>query len=686
MRNIKYLLGLIIIFMMSCQKDAIETVYEPSTVEVTDVEIDNALQFLNNIAGVKDNGFDTPKVSTDKPGDHGNDWIQIIFFGGDVALNDLQDYAYMRSDDQTAVCLNPNLLNGQEFVYTLQGGNLHIEINGTLARTIPVDRSVYEGVFSNSAPDRLIVVNEERTVAIAGNVPSVDAFALACNDCFQRLVIPAGTVFQDDHGVNHTVQALRLRLTAGGAFARYTTNSRLPAGVWDGHGYTENRLEYQLELVGGAVVTPPEDVLEVQCGVNFDLTTINAVSRSFLSENVRLDHSYHETIMLSNRPSGGNVDWNFVWDPRYSRYETVLYQDETSFKFKAALTINTIEEATWVTIANGLTGHSFNVSTPAGLEALLVTLGNRGGQLNFDGEDVSIDRNISNNTLVIVNKTLPDYNLQRVMVFNYNHERGLWLKTGRFGEIIIRTTAGFVQVAHNNPVAFETNLGLIYEQIRPLLGLFYESSNTYVAFSNDLTSVSVTNRGNNETASFSKTSNYYRSVVNGWVIDLTFRPTSLSVTPYTRVSPNDERNLSLESNSNLNHLTASVLQNARNYSDTWEFEDDHALVKRERIPGSNNLYRILIQNKAEPTHINANIYLNQSTFNGPFTITKTIDQVSRHLLVRNGPGIVSTLSIRNDGNEVRYNPSLNFKRTPEGNGGPTTQWNYFNRIITTLGT
>ena len=686
MRKIKFLLGLAVLFMVSCQKDAIPTVDEVSAVnEVQSVDFENALSFIQNIAGVKNNGFDEPKESAGRPGGQGNDWIQIIFFGGDLALQDLQDYAYMRSDDQTPACANPNLLRGQEVVYTLQGGNLFIEINGTLAESIPVDRAVYEHLFSNSAPDRLIVVNEERTEAIAGNVPAVSSFSLQCNDCTQRLVIPAGTTFRDTQGVHHAVQILRLRLSPGANFTRYANNALLPAGIWDGHEYTANRLDYQLELEGGAVVTPPEDVLEVQCGVNFDITTLNAVSRSFVSENTRLYHSFQESILLTDRPSGGTRDWNFVWDPRYRRYETVLYQDATSFRTKAALSISIIEDATWVAIENGLPGHSFNVSTPNGLDALLNTLNNRGGQLTVDRENVSMIRDVNSNTLTLVNKTLPDDNLQKATVFTYNHARGVWLKTGRFGEVVVRTAAGFIQVNNNNPIPFEGNLEAIYEQIRPLLGLFYESSNTYIAFSNDLTTVDATNRSSDETARFSKTSNYYRSVVNGWVIDLTFRPTSFSVSPYTRVSPNDERNLSLESDSNLNHLTASVLQNARSYSDTWEFEDDHALVKRERIPGSNNLYRILIQNKAEPTHINANIYLNQSTFNGPFTITRTISEVSRHLVVRNGPGIVSTLSIRNDGNEVRYNPSLNFKRTPEGNGGPTTQWNYFNRILTTLG-
>ena len=238
MKKLLYTLFAFAIIIVACEKDAYDTdevsVDSINAVVETVSKHDAAFQFINSVVEnnitVKPTGKSN-SPSTQRAGDHGTNWLQIIFFreGANHA-------AYIRSDSQGEACAN-GLTDSSIAVYTLTSTELIIEIDGVATPyNVPVE--TYTAAFNQDGPDFLISVNSARTVAIAGNPPSLSDYNFSCASA----VIPVapitfsldGTLLVADSNRNYIVnhiQGAAGTITWAGGYQPEGFNSVLINGI-----------------------------------------------------------------------------------------------------------------------------------------------------------------------------------------------------------------------------------------------------------------------------------------------------------------------------------------------------------------------------------------------------------------------------------------------------------------------
>lgn len=167
MKKLIYTLILGLTFV-ACDKDNVESPMEMAQIakEVKAIENDtkfaDAFEFINNIVNSKKDLLVPSKANeAARPGDAGQNWLQVIFFEVDGT-----HVAFLRSDAQGEACPN-GAENVLDVVYTLTDTQLIIEMDGEeVAHNVPVD--TYAATFSSDGPDSVVVVNADRTAAAAG--------------------------------------------------------------------------------------------------------------------------------------------------------------------------------------------------------------------------------------------------------------------------------------------------------------------------------------------------------------------------------------------------------------------------------------------------------------------------------------------------------------------------------------
>ena len=164
-----------------------------ATVEISH---DDAFAFLNSI--VESGDFDTPakgSVSTEKAGDFGDNWIQVMYFDYTFlqALGQ-RPYALVVSDDNSVACPATQMLNVQEVSYSLRprviGGtpspvlsDLIIETisaTGTVSSSRAVSSAGWANAFASNF-DRVYPANTGRTSIAGGPAPTRATFDTTCN-------------------------------------------------------------------------------------------------------------------------------------------------------------------------------------------------------------------------------------------------------------------------------------------------------------------------------------------------------------------------------------------------------------------------------------------------------------------------------------------------------------------------
>ena len=269
------------------EKDAYDTdevsVDSINAVVETVSKHDAAFQFINSV--VENNITVKPigksnSPSTQRAGDHGTNWLQIIFF-----REGTNHAAYIRSDSQGEACAN-GLTDSSIAVYTLTSTELIIEIDGVATPyNVPVE--TYTAAFNQDGPDFLISVNSARTVAIAGNPPNLSDYNFSCAPTVAapgRISVVGGI---NDFTLAHDYPAFDVTFTtSGGAADEYfiVTNGTSLTGTVSGSvlsipaGQSSGRIRVRARNSAGETSNIITVVLTVSAAPSVDVSSFYTVS------------------------------------------------------------------------------------------------------------------------------------------------------------------------------------------------------------------------------------------------------------------------------------------------------------------------------------------------------------------------------------------------------------------------